>query len=86
MAAITANSVVRESVGSLTLLIVSLTMGSTQDTYTVSSNLQVVDAWAQAQIGSTSTSAVDVSYSSGTFTLSTVTNYGATKLFILCRA
>ena len=87
MAAITPSSTYRESLGSLTLLVVNLTMGSTSDTYTVSPNLQVLDFWANANIGTTSTSAVDVTYvpSTGVFTFCTVTNYGAMTLFVLVR-
>ena len=91
MAALTGTSVgtiLRESVGSLTLLIVPLTGGSTSDTWTASSTLQVVClSWAQPNIGSTSTSVIDVTYAAttGIFTFSTVTNDGAFTLFILVR-
>lgn len=90
MAALTGTSVgtiLRENVGSLTLLIVPLTGGSTSDTWTASSTLQVVSFWAQPNIGSTSTSVIDVTYaaSTGIFTFSTVTNDGAFTLFILVR-
>lgn len=90
MAAITASSVVRESLGSLTLLMVNLTTGSTSDTYTVSSNLQVVEFWAQGNTSVAGTvTTPDVTYveSTGVFTLVTASSaQGALTLFILARA
>jgi hypothetical protein len=87
MAALTAATVYRESLGSLTLMIVPLTGSTTSDTFTVSSTLQVVSFWAQPNIGSTSTSVIDVTYvaSTGVFSFNTVTNDGAFTLFILVR-
>ena len=76
-----------ESLGSLKLIIVPLTGLSTSDTYSIEANSPVVASRAQPTIGSTSTSVIDVSFvqSTGVFTISTVTNYGAFNLFILMR-
>jgi len=67
MAAITANSVVRESVGSLTLLIVGLTTGSVSDTYVISTSSAVVDYWTAGHVG-TAGYAPDVTYTAATGT------------------
>lgn len=88
MAALTTTTIYRESLGSLTLLIVPLTGSTTSDTWTTSAPLQVLSYWAQPNIGSTSTSVIDVTYvaSTGIFSFNTITNDGAFTLFILCRA
>lgn len=87
MAALTPTNTYRESLGSLTLLIVSLTGSSTTDTYTTTAGIPVLSYWAQPNIGSTSTSVIDVTFvqSTGVFTFNTVTNDGAFTLFILAR-
>ncbi len=90
MAALTGTSVgtiVRESLGSLTLLIVPLTAGSTSDTWSIASTSAVVSFWAQPNIASVNTSPIDVSYVSttGIFTFDTITYYGAFTLFVLVR-
>ena len=84
MAAITANSVGTYNVGSFTLQIVSLTMGSASDTYTYAINAPVVDYWAQAQVGTAGYSP-DVTYtaSTGVFLLTNGSHNGTVKLFIL---
>jgi hypothetical protein len=85
MAAITANSVGRESMGSTTLLIVSLTVGSTSDTYVISTSTAVVGFWLQGNVGTAGYSG-DVTYtaSTGTF-LITSAQTGARTLYILVR-
>jgi hypothetical protein len=87
MALLTSTTTYRESLGSLTLLIVPLTGSTTTDTYVVASTLQVLSYWAQPNIGTTSTSVIDVTYvaSTGTFTFNTITNDGVFTLFILAR-
>ena len=88
MAALTPTSTYVESLGSLTLWVVNLTGGSTSDTWTIPAGSAVLDYWCQPNIGSTSTSVIDVAYvtTTGVFTFSTVTNYGAFTLFILVLA
>lgn len=85
MAAITADSVIRESLGSLTLLITNLTTGSASDTYVISTKTAVVDFWCQGNVGTAGYSP-DVTYtaSTGTFLL-TSAQQGAVTLFILIR-
>lgn len=86
MAALTATSTVRESVGSLTLLIVNLTTGSASDTFSIQANSPVVDVWAQTQ-GGAATTAVDVTWtaSTGVFLITSTSFTGVLKLFILMR-
>ena len=48
MAAITPNTILRESVGSLTLMICGMTTTSVSDTWTLQANAPVVSYWAQA--------------------------------------
>ncbi len=76
-----------ESFGSVSLRIIPLTGLSTSDTYTIEAGSPVLSYWVQPNIGSTSTSVIDVTFvqSTGVFTFSTVTNYGAFTLFILMR-
>lgn len=81
MAAITASSVITESLGSLTLKIVSLTIGSTSDTYTLSAGAPIVAAWVHGIIGQN----VTFVQSTGVFTLTNASGTGAVKLFILLR-
>ena len=88
MAALTASAITRESLGSLTLDIVTLTTGSTSDTYTVASTLQVVAYWAEGNTAVAGTvTDPDVSYvaSTGVFTLVSAAQ-GACTLFILSRS
>jgi hypothetical protein len=84
MAAITANSVGTYNLGSATLQIVSLTMGSTSDTYTYLAYAPVIDYWTQAQVGTAGYSP-DVTYtaSTGVFLLTNGSHNGTVKLFIL---
>jgi hypothetical protein len=81
MAALTASSVRTESLGSLTLKIVSLTIGSTSDTYTLFAGAPIVDAWVEGIIGET----VTFVQSTGIFTLTNASGTGAVRLFILTR-
>lgn len=81
MAAITASSVVTESLGSVTLQIVSLTIGSTSDTYTLYAGAPIVGAWVEGIIGQT----VTYVQSTGVFTLTNAAGTGAVKLHILLR-
>ena len=90
MAAITPNTVVRESIGSMTLLLCGFTSSSNSDTWTPSEVIPVVDYWVQTQAG-LGVNEPDVSYNStsGVFTFTSGTSisstYGAQKLFILAR-
>lgn len=90
MSAITPNTVVRESMGSSTLLICGFTTGSTSDTYTPSEVLPVLDYWVQQQSG-LGINDPDVSYNptSGVFTFTSGTStssvFGGLKLFILAK-
>ena len=86
MAAITANSIITENLGSSTLQIVSLTMGSASDTYTYEAYAPVLDYWTQAQVGTAGYSP-DVTYtaSTGVFLLTNGSHNGTVKLFILLR-
>ena len=82
MAAITASSVTTENLGSVNLLIVSLTIGSTSDTYTLYAGAPIVGAWVQGIIGQT----VTWVQSTGVFTLTNASGTGAVRLYILVRA
>ena len=75
---------IRESVGSMDLLIVTLTIGSTSDTYLIQAYAPVVDYWTQAQVGTAGYSP-DVTYtaSTGVFLLTGPSHNGLCKLFIL---
>jgi hypothetical protein len=86
MAAITANSIQTESLGSCVLQIVSLTMGSTSDTYAYEAYAPVLDYWAQAQVGTAGYSP-DVLFtaSTGSFLITNGSHNGTIKLFILLR-
>ena len=83
----TTATIYRESLGSLTLLMVPLVGSTTSDTWTYVAGAPVVSYWAQPNIGSTSTSVIDVTFvqSTGVFSFNTVTNDGAFTLFILVR-
>ena len=88
MAAITPSAVYRESLGSLTLIIATLAIGSNSDTYTVDINSPVVAFWAQSQAGVGGKQDPDVTWtpSTGVFLLSSGTVVsGSTLLFILMR-
>ena len=90
MAAITPNTIVRESMGSSVLLICGFTSSSTSDTYTPAEVLPVLDYWLQSQAG-LGVNEPDTTYNptSGVFTFSTGTStssvYGGFKLFILAK-
>ena len=88
MAALTpvSPSPIRESLGSLTLLIYTLTTGSASDTLVIGANSPVVDQWAQTQ-GGAATTGTDVTWtaSTGTFLLTNTSFTGTTKLFVLIR-
>jgi hypothetical protein len=79
MAALTATSVNTQNVGSMTLLIVALTVGSTSDTYTLYAGAPILGAWVQGIIGETVTYVA----STGVFTLTNASGTGAVQLFIL---
>lgn len=85
MAAITPTSVIRHSIGDLSLLIVNITTGSTSDTWTTSTNMPVVGLMTQPQTGSAITGP-DVTYtaSTGVFLFSNATSqFGVMQLFVL---
>ena len=79
MAAITANSINRQSLGSVTLLIVGLTITGTSDTYAFTAGAPIVGAWVEGISGE------NVTYvaSTGVFTLTNSSGTGAVQLFIL---
>jgi hypothetical protein len=79
MAALTATSVDTQSLGSVTLLIVALTIGSTSDTYTLYAGAPIVAAWVNGIIGETVTYVA----STGVFTMTNSSGTGAVQLFIL---
>lgn len=88
MAAITPSSVYRESLGSLTLIIATLAIGSNSDTYAIAINSPVLAFWAQSQSGVGGAQEPDVTWtpSTGLFLLSSGTVVpGSTLLFILMR-
>ena len=90
MAAISPNTIVRESMGSSTLLICGMTSSSTSDTWTPSEVIPVLDYWTQEQAGA-GYNEPDTSYNptSGVFTFisgtSTSSAWGGFKLFILAK-
>jgi hypothetical protein len=86
MAAITSTTITTENLGSLTLQIVTLTMGSTSDTYVYKTYAPVLDYWTASQVG-TAGYAPDVTYtaSTGTFLLTMGSHNGTIKLYILLR-
>lgn len=79
MAALTATNVNIQNVGSLTLQIVDLTIGSTSDTYTLYAGAPIVGVWVQGIIGQTATFV----QSTGVITLTNSSGTGAVKLYIL---
>ena len=81
MAAITASSIISESLGSLTLKIVALTATATSDTYTYVAGAPIVAAWVEGNPGNY------VSYvqSTGVFTIVNTSGTNAYQLFILVR-
>lgn len=81
MAALTASSVQSESVGSMTMKIVDLTIGSTSDTWTLYAGAPIVGAWVSGIIGQTVTYVA----STGIFTLTNAAGTGAVKLYVLLK-
>lgn len=81
MAAITASSVTTESLGSLTLKIVSLTATATSDTYTYVAGAPVVAYWVEGNAGNY----VTYVSSTGVFTIVNTSGTNAYNLFILVR-
>lgn len=79
MAALTPTAIRTENLGSVTLLIVSLTIGSTSDTYTLYPGAPIVGVWVSGIIGQTATFV----QSTGVITLTNASGTGAVKLFIL---
>jgi hypothetical protein len=79
------NSANSYSMGSLKLIIVSLTTSADGDTYTIEKYAPVVDYWTQSHVGTAGYSS-DVSYDSATgiFTL-TSAQQGLTSLFIVMK-
>jgi hypothetical protein len=79
MAALTATSTLTTNAGANTLLIVSLTIGSTSDTYTIAAGSPIIGAWVSGIIGE----CVTYVASTGVFTLTNASVTGAVQLFIL---
>ena len=79
MAALTPTNVRTYNMGSNNLLIVTLTIGSTSDTYTLYAGAPIVDAWVEGIIGET----VTFVQSTGVFTLTNSSGTGAVRLFII---
>lgn len=89
MAAITLGNgvIIRDSIGSLTQLIIPLTTGSTSDTYNLGANLPVVNVDVQGDSVSAGTSTSgDATYSSTTGLVTIVSqNQGAITLVVWLR-
>lgn len=83
-AEIVPNKVTNISMGSLKLLIVSLTTSADADTYTIEKYAPVVDYWIQSHVGTAGYSS-DVQYvaSTGVFTMGQGTQQGLNSLYIL---
>lgn len=87
MAALTGTIIARESLGSLTLIIVNLTTTGSSDTYTIEAGAPVIRTWCD---GNSLTSGLSVgcdSYytsSTGVITLNGATG-GSVDLFILMK-
>lgn len=89
MAALTAASVQRESLGSLTLTIVRFSAVTGADTYASGLGTNVVGYWAtqQANVGTTTTGiGANVLNSSGTFTFASGTAAAAVDLYIVSKS
>lgn len=89
MAALTAASVIRENIGSLTLHIVNFSAVTGADTYASGLGTNVVSFWAnqQGNVGTTTTGiGVNVLNSSGTFTFASGTAAAAVNLFIVSKS
>lgn len=86
MAAQTAATTVRESLGSLTLLIFTFTSVATGDTFASGLSTNVIGFWAQGTSITTQTSAGEVvSNASGTFTLKPGEDANTMTLYVLAR-
>ena len=89
MAALTAASINRESLGSLTLHVVNFTAITGADTYASGLGTSVVSWWATSKFngGTTTTgNGISVSNSSGTFTFCMGTAAAAATLFIISKS
>lgn len=88
MAALTAGTpIIRENIGSLTLLIIPLTTSSTSDTYLIGTGLPIValDVWGNSSSAGTSFEG-DATYSSTTGNVTIVSaNQGSINLVVLMR-
>lgn len=81
MAALTPTSILTENLGSLTLKIITVTIGSTSDTYTMYAGAPIVAAWIEGISGET----VTYVQSTGVFTMTNSSGTGAVQLFVLLR-
>lgn len=79
MAALTPTNIRTYNMGTNNLIIATLTIGSTSDTYTLYAGAPIVDAWVEGIIGET----VTFVQSTGVFTLTNASGTGAVRLFIL---
>ena len=88
MAALTASSVIRENVGSLTLHIVDFTAVTGDDTYASGLGTNVVNQWANLRLagGSTLVTGVNVTNSSGTFKFQVSVAATPVTLFIVSKS
>lgn len=79
--------IIRESMGSLTYLQIPLTTGSSSDTYSLGTTIQVVNVDVQGDSSSAGTSnSGDATYSATTGLVTIVTaNQGAITLVVLLR-
>jgi len=84
MALLTPSSVYTESLGSLTLLIFNITIGTTSDTVSLGTSAAVVDFWFEpnAAIVAPYTS---WSQTTGLITIANSSGTGAATLFVLVR-
>lgn len=88
MALLTPGTIYRESVGSLTLDIVNITLttGSGSDTWVIPANSPVVAYWGQNNNGTAGTDPdIQWTASTGTFTFTNGSSVGSILLFILMR-
>jgi len=87
MSALSAASVIRENVGSLTLHIVNFTAAVADDTYASGLGTNVVSFWANSQSmsGSTLNAGCNVKNASGTFTFQNNPS-AAVNLFIVSKS
>lgn len=87
MAALTAATVLRENLGSLTLIVFNLTTVNTGDTLATGLGGNIFKVWGQqSSITTQASTGISISNSSGTLTLQPGENANAWDIFVLARA